>query len=86
MEKEKQQEQEQTEQEQQETQRQTVTIDDVVYFRDSLRPEDEMLLQNILAVQEDLNKAQRSVDIINIAKEALVTKLAQAAENFEKIA
>ena len=65
--------------------RQTVTIDGVVYYRDSLGEENERTLKNILIVQEELTKAQRQVDIIQIAKEALVTQLAQNTDKFEKV-
>ena len=65
--------------------RTTVTIDEITYYRDSLKPEDEQILQNILVVQEELSQAQRRVDITIIAKEALLTRLASRVSEFEVV-
>lgn len=71
--------------EQNQTHRQTVTIDGVIYYRDSLSEVDERTLKNILIVDEEIQKTQRQLSINQIAKEALVNQLVQNTNNFEKV-
>ncbi len=66
-------------------QRGIVTINDIVYYVDSLSQDAEAYIQNIQMIEEEVQRIQLQQNIAYLAKDTLVNKLEDLADTFEKV-
>ncbi len=65
--------------------RDTITIQDRVYYRDSLTDNDEIMLKNISYIQEEIDRIQKTKVIAQMARDSVIDKLLVSLENAEEI-
>lgn len=65
--------------------REMFTLNGVSYFSDSVPEESKVLFKDIAVIDQEMSKLQTSIDIAQIAKSALVDRIAGFSDNFETV-
>ncbi len=67
------------------TDRQTITIQDKIYYRDSLTNNDEIMLKNIEYIQEEIDKVEKTKVISQMARDSIIDKLLKSLSDAEEV-